>query len=138
MTDTLCQLMFESIDCDNGMQRNWDGEGECWLFYRYNQLGEKNSNDFTMTLVNMQPDQISISKQVEPSTFPLPPPSKKKNKKKKQKKEEKKKSEKQRSKDTLVYTKFLDTYVVSYFHLASFCHYDYLCLVDNKSLKKGK
>ena len=21
-TDTLCQLMFESIDCDNGMQRN--------------------------------------------------------------------------------------------------------------------
>ena len=41
-----------------------------------------------MTLVNMQPDQISISKQVEPSTFPVgaPPP-----KKKKKKKEEKKK-----------------------------------------------
>ena len=63
-----------------------------------------------------------------------PPPQKKNNKKK----EENKKSGKQRSKDTLVYTKFLDTYVVSYFHLASICHYDYLCLVDNKSLKKGK
>ena len=82
----------------------------------------------------MQPDQISMSTQVEPSTFPLPPPPKKK----KKKEEEKKKSGKQRSKDTLVYTKCLDTYVVSYFHLASFCHYDYLCLVDNKSLKKGK
>ena len=89
-----------------------------------------------MTLVNMQPDQICMSKQVEPSTFPLPtPPPKKKNNKKK---EENKKSGKERSKDTLVYTKFLDTYVVSFFHLASFCHYDYLCLVDNKSLKKGK
>lgn len=88
-----------------------------------------------MTLVNMQPDQICMSKQAEPSTFPLPTPPKKKQQ---QKKEENKKSGKQRSKDTLVYTKFLDTYVVSYFHLASFCHYDYLCLVDNKSLKKGK
>ena len=38
-----------------------------------------------MTLVNMQPDQISISKQVEPSTFPLPPPPPKKKKKKKKK-----------------------------------------------------
>ena len=89
-----------------------------------------------MTLVNMQPDQICMSKQAEPSTFPFPPPPPKK--KQQQKKEENKKSGKQRSKDTLVYTKFLDTYVVSYFHLASFCHYDYLCLVDNKSLKKGK
>ena len=86
-TDTLCQLMFESIDCDNGMQRNWDGEGECWFFYRYNQLGEKNSNDFTVTLVNMPPDQISMSKQVEPSTFPLtPPPKKKKKRRRKEKK----------------------------------------------------
>ena len=90
MTDTLCQLMFESIDCDNGMQRNWDGEGECWFFYRYNQLGEKNSNDFTVTLVNMPPDQISMSKQVEPSTFPLPPPPPQKKKKKKRKKVESK------------------------------------------------
>ena len=39
-----------------------------------------------MTLVNMQPDQISISKQVEPSTFPLPPPPKKKKKKEEKKK----------------------------------------------------
>ena len=43
-----------------------------------------------MTLVNMQPDQISISKQVEPSTFPLtpppPPPKKKKKKRRKEKK----------------------------------------------------
>ena len=84
----------------------------------------------------MQPDQICMSKQAEPSTFPLPtPPPQKKNNKKK---EGNKKSGKERSKDTLVYTKFLDTYVVSYFHLASICHYDYLCLVDNKSLKKGK
>ena len=66
----------------------------------------------------MPPDQICMSKQAEPSTFPLPtPPPKKKNNNKK--KEENKKSGKERSKDTLVYTKFLDTYVVSYFHLAS-------------------
>ena len=82
-TDTLCQLMFESIDCDNGMQRNWDGEGECWFFYRHNQLGEKSSNDFTVTLVNMPPDQIYMSKQAESSTFPLPPPPHKKKKEKK-------------------------------------------------------
>ena len=85
-TDTLCQLMFESIDCDNGMQRNWDGEGECWFFYRYNKLGEKNSNDFTVTLVNMPADQISMSKQVEPSTFPLPPPPQKKKKRRRKEK----------------------------------------------------
>ena len=71
-----------------------------------------------MTLVNMQPDQICMSKQAEPSTFPLPTPPPKKNNNNK-KKEENKKSGKERSKDTLVYTKFLDTYVVSYFHLAS-------------------
>ena len=54
------------------------------------KLGEKNSNDFTVTLVNMPPDQISMSKQVEPSTFPLPPPPQKKKKKKKRKKVESK------------------------------------------------
>ena len=65
----------------------------------------------------MPPDQICMSKQAESSTFPLPtPPQKKKTTKKK---EENKKSGKERSKDTHVYTKFLDTYVVSYFHLAS-------------------
>ena len=36
-----------------------------------------------MTLVNMQPDQICMSKQAEPSTFPLPTPPKKNKKKKK-------------------------------------------------------
>ena len=45
-----------------------------------------------MTLVNMPPDQICMSKQVEPSTFPLPPPPpKKKEKKIKEKKGEEKK-----------------------------------------------
>ena len=47
-----------------------------------------------MTLVNMQPDQICMSKQAEPSTFPLPtPPPPKKKKQQQQKKKKIKKVE---------------------------------------------